>query len=126
MTDPHYLRFVRTLALLSSIGGAGCGTSTTPGDAATTPDAASSPDTGTDAAVATVDTGTDAPIATVDTGTDAPIATSDGGNDVDAFFDCATCSCGFTAEDAGLPSCDPDHAICCVAVGPLAPPDLAA
>lgn len=87
MTDPHYLRFVRTLALVSSIGGVGCGMSTTD----------------TDAAVATADA-----------------------NAPDAFFDCASCDCGFSTTDAGLPACGAEHVGCCAAVGPLAPPDLAA
>jgi hypothetical protein len=92
MTEPHYLRFARTLALASGIAGAasGCGMSTTPGN-----------DTGTGVADA-------------------------GG--VDAFFDCASCTCGLTATDAGVPFCSGDAVITCgcAAVGPLAPPDLAA
>jgi hypothetical protein len=99
---PHYLRFARAVALVGSIGGVGCGMATTP-DADTgpgSPDAAATGDAGTDAAVATVDA-----------------------NQPDAYRDCSTCSCGLIADDAGLPSCDP---VCCVAVGPLAPPDLAA
>jgi hypothetical protein len=104
MNDPHYLRFVRTLALVSSIGGAGCGMATTPDDVGSTgQDAATAADTGADAVVVLVDA-------------DTP----------DTAFSCASCQCSFGGVDAGLPACEPDHTVCCVAVGPLAPPDLAA
>ncbi|MFO0684414.1 MAG: hypothetical protein U0234_20340 [Sandaracinus sp.] len=110
MTEPHYLRFARALALVGSIGGAsaGCGMATTP--------------SGTDGGGGTTDTGSPQP----DTGTtvdDAAIA--DAGIETDAYLNCdmTMCSCGLTATDAGLPECD---IRCCAAVGPLAPPNLPA
>ncbi len=110
MTEPHYLRFARALALVGSMGGtaAGCGMATTPA--------------GTDAGGGTADTGSTQP----DTGTvldDAAIA--DAGSEVDAYLNCdmTMCTCGLTADDAGLPLCNQN---CCVAVGPLAPPNLPA
>lgn len=101
MTEPHYLRFARSLALVSSLGCAsfGCGTAMAPPT-----DAGSS---GTDVGSTGTDTGT-------------PMA--------DAGPDCTSCTCGLTADDAGLPFCAGDLIIACncAAVGPLAPPDLAA
>ncbi len=108
MTQPHYLRFARSVALVSGLGcaAAGCGTATSPpGDAGST-----LADTGGGG----TDTGTPAP----DTGT--PVA--------DAGFDCTTCTCGLTADDAGLPFCSGDAILACncAAIGPLFPPDLPA
>lgn len=108
MTEPHYVRFARALALASTLGGvAGCGTSTTlpENDAATGADAA-----------------------TVDDAATLADAGSDAGSDVDAFFDCATCTCGLTADDAGLPFCPSEQIVTCncAAVGPLSPPNLPA
>lgn len=110
MTEPHYVRFARALALASTLGGvAGCGASTTlpESDAAAGNDAASVSD------AATLD--------------DAAIV-ADAGSDVDAFFDCTTCTCGLTADDAGVPFCSGQATLTCgcAAVGPLAPPDLPA
>ncbi len=56
---------------------------------------------------------------------------SDAGSDaarVDAFFDCTQCSCDESVIDSGLPLCPGLQVIhCgCAAVGPLAPPELAA
>lgn len=111
MDTPHYLRFARSLALLGGIGAAaaGCASTNTPGEdaASTTVDAASAPD-----AFASID----------DAG---PVPD-------DAFDICATCLCtGFTPDDAGIdagvPSCETlaGAAVCCAAIGPLSPPDLA-
>ncbi len=110
MNDPHYVRFARALALLGTLGGPiGCGTATGPANdtGATPPDAAAA-----DAARA------------IDSAT--PLA--DAGGDIDAFFDCTTCTCGLTAGDAGLPFCPGDRVVTCgcAAVGPLFPPDLPA
>ncbi len=101
MTEPHYVRFARAMALVGTLAAPGCGTATTPeGDTGATTN-----DSGTDAA--------------------APIADA---GDVDAFFDCTSCTCGLLAEDAGLPYCPSERIVqCgCAAVGPLAPPDLPA
>lgn len=109
---PHYARFARSLALLGGLGAAGCSTSNT-----LDPDAAA----GTDAARV------EDAFAAADSATpsdDAAVA-------VDADL-CATCGCfGFTPEDAGVdagvPDCNtiPGAEICCAAIGPLFPPDLA-
>lgn len=113
LDTPHYVRFARSLALLgglgtTALGAVGCyGTSEPPDDAATQ-DAYSA---------------VDAPVAT----NDAAVPT------VDADL-CATCVCvgGFYPEDAagadaGGPDCYtiPGAEICCAAIGPLFPPDLA-
>jgi hypothetical protein len=98
MTEPHYVRVARALALLGALGTApGCGLASTPpqGDAAAANDA--------------------------DTMADAS-------SDVDAAIDCTTCTCGLTADDAGVPFCSGQATLSCgcAAVGPLAPPDLPA
>lgn len=151
MTIPHYLRFARSLALVggaSLLGGAslvGCGgTTNTPDDAFTPPSpdafvAADAPgpssDTGTDAPSVSSDDayvppGVDAYVASAD---DAYVAPNDGGPvEPDAFDVCTTCMCvGFApfdaGTDAGLPACEttPGGFVCCAAIGPLSPPDLA-
>lgn len=136
MTLPHYVRFARSLALLGLGATAACGgTTNTPDDAATMADAFSSMDAPmatSDAPAAT----TDAPVVALDapsTGEDAPIASADDANvPADAFDVCATCSCSFptpfdAGTDAGLPDCNTvaGGAVCCAAIGPLLPPDLA-
>lgn len=97
MTEPHYVRFARALALVTAFGAPGCGTATTlpEGDSGAPNDAATIADSGADAG---------------------------------ASFDCTTCTCGLTADDAGVPFCTGDAVITCgcAAVGPLAPPDLPA
>lgn len=100
MTEPHYVRFARAVALVGTLAAPGCGTATAPES-----------DTGSPGN----DSGTDA----------ASIADA---SDVDAFFDCTSCTCGLLAEDAGLPYCPSERIVqCgCAAVGPLAPPDLSA
>lgn len=113
MAHPHYLRFARSLALVSGLGcaAAGCGLATTPSG---------------DAGGSATDTGGGA----TDTGTVVADAGTDAGNDTgaDAGFDCTTCTCGLTADDAGVPFCSGDAIILCncAAVGPLSPPDLPA
>lgn len=147
---PHYVRFARSLALLGGLGaaGTGCGSTNTPDDAfsASSPDAtsldafASTTDdafvsTTDDAFVSTTDDAyvstTDAYVASTD---DAYVAPNDAGPvEPDAFDLCATCTCtGGLARfdagaDAGLPACEttPGAGICCAAIGPLSPPDLA-
>jgi hypothetical protein len=134
VTLPHYVRFARSLALLGLGATAACGgTTNTPDDAAVAADAFASidaPSTSGDAPPGT----TDAPIATTDApGTDAPIAMVDDANvPADAFDVCASCTCTFptpddAGTDAGLPDCNTvaGGAICCAAIGPLFPPDLA-
>lgn len=45
----------------------------------------------------------------------------------DSGLSCQECSCGEVPADAGIPSCyDVNLTNCCVAVGPLLPPDVAA
>lgn len=131
---PHYLRFARSLALVG-VGGSlvvACGgTTNTPDDAFTPP----SPDafvSSVDAFVSPSDdafAGADAPVAT-----DAPIlmAVDTGAVPDDAFDMCAACVCigpggGGGGDDAGRPDCNtvPGSEICCAAIGPLSPPDLA-
>lgn len=135
MDTPHYVRFARSLALLGGLGATavGCyGTSGAP-DAAASIDA----DNWNEAAVPTQDaySADDAPLARVDaySAVDAPIAASDAPATDDANL-CATCVCvgGFYPEDAagadaGGPDCYtiPGAEICCAAIGPLFPPDLA-
>ena len=143
MPVPHYLRFARALALCSSLAVVpGCPSSSeapaagdeddAPGtdapssvdapalvDAPSLTDAPSTTDAPsmTDAALADAAL---ADAALYDAGSDdAAVAMEDGG-------DCTACEC-FLATDAGLPSCEAVGLIsCCVAVGPLAPPDLPA
>jgi hypothetical protein len=116
LSAPHYVRFARSLALLGGLGAAATGCDAT--THSPTPDAAAGPDAtiADDAAVATAD----AP------GEDAPAVASD------AFDVCTTCGCfGFAPDDAGVDAGVPDcltlagAEICCAAVGPLFPPDLA-
>lgn len=101
MTEPHYVRFARAMALVGTLSAPGCGMATSPQGDSGPPGS----DAGTDAAV--------------------PIADA---SDVDAFFDCTSCTCGLLAADVGLPDCPSERIVqCgCAAVGPLAPPDLPA
>jgi hypothetical protein len=144
MTIPHYLRFARSLALVGGASLVGCGgTTNTPDDAFTAPspdaffstDTEGPPDTGTDAPSVSSDDahvppGVDAYVASAD---DAYVAPDDAGPvEPDAFDVCTTCMCsGFTpfdaGTDAGLPACEttPGGFVCCAAIGPLSPPDLA-
>jgi len=91
---PKVMRFVRALALVGGLGAAACGDDAKSGDATDVADTA-------DTNVAdTADTNV------ADTAEDT------------AAVDCDACSCG-----------DPDASTgciqtCCIAVGPLAPPDL--
>lgn len=135
VTLPHYVRFARSLALLGLGATAACGgTTNTPDDAAAAPDAFASIDARSGVDDAPIGT-TDAPIAMTDapSTTDAPIAMTDDANvPADAFDVCASCTCTFptpddAGTDAGLPDCNTvaGGAICCAAIGPLFPPDLA-
>jgi hypothetical protein len=126
---PHYLRFVRSLALVG-VGGslvAACGgTTNTPDDAFTSP----SPDAFVSSDDAFVSPSDDAFVAA-----DSPIVVADdtGAVPSDAYDMCAACICigpgggGGGLEDAGPPDCNtvPGSEICCAAIGPLSPPDLA-
>ncbi len=133
MTTPHYVRFARSLALLGGLGAMGCPESTTATDAAMppSPDAFSAGDafSAEDAPVALADafSAEDAPVALADafSADDAP-QLSDAGNV------CDRCVCtGFAPDDAGsdagMPDCFtvPGAEVCCAAIGPLMPPDLA-
>ncbi len=98
--DPHYLRFARALALVSTVGSAaGChAVHERPGDAP-------------DAAVADARQGPDAVV--VDAG---PPDTGDR---------CDQCDC--YTSNGPLPNCSTvGYWECCAVVGPLAPPDLPA
>ena len=149
--EPHYLRVARALALVGGLSATGgCTEATSLGDAGSTDggprpsDAsaaldAASDDAGeatVDASVMTPTDGGDVDGGDVDGGglldagdVDGGTALADAG-DTDAGaapFDCATCDCfGAPDVDAGVPSCFPDHGMCCIAIGPLPPPDLAA
>ncbi len=117
--EPHFVRFAQALALVTGL--AGCSATTTGtgdaggtgGDAASGDDAAMVADAGGG--------GDDAGGLGDDAGAadDADVADAGG-------FDCTTCDCGFTGLDAGLPVCPVEaQVVCgCVAIGPLAPPDL--
>ncbi len=127
---PHYLRFARSLALVHGalVGGSlvvGCGTTNTPADAFTPP----SPDAFVSSDDAFVSPSDDAFVAT-----DSPIVMADDTGTVpnDAYDMCAACICigpggGGGGDDAGPPDCNtvPGSEICCAAIGPLSPPDLA-
>ena len=147
---PHYLRFARALALLTGLAGIPACTETgevvadggpAPRDAAADAgdlDASTSSADGGDTTPDGGDTTPDGGDTTPDGGGAAP----DGGDrladaggpgldagdvvpDAGVPFDCAACDCfGAPDVDAGVPSCFPDHAMCCVAIGPLSPPDL--
>ncbi|MDP3276067.1 MAG: hypothetical protein Q8Q09_12775 [Deltaproteobacteria bacterium] len=103
METPHFLRLARSLALGAGLL-AGC-----------------SPP------VVTADAGGDSSTA-ADTSVSDSSAPGDGGDP------CATCSCGFGGDladaavvDSGQPTCDSiGQSICCAAIGPLPPPELAA
>lgn len=124
---PRYVRFARSLALLGGIGAAACpGPMTNERDASrfAGPDAFAPPDSPTpddDASVVPPDAFVVADAARPH---DAPTAP-------DAFDMCERCTCsgrgGGGAPDAGLPDCFtvPGSEICCAAIGPLPPPDLA-
>jgi len=134
LSTPHYVRFARSLALLGGLGAMGCPESTTASDAAMPP----SPDafSAEDAPVVLVDASsaedargsTDAAFVRPDalSAEDAP-QLSDAGNV------CDRCVCsGFgpaedAGADAGAPDCltVPGAEVCCAAIGPLMPPDLA-
>ena len=139
LSTPHYVRFARSLALLGGLGAMGCPESTTPPDAAMPPsDAFGAQDafSAEDAPVVLVDASsaedargsTDAAFVRPDafSAEDAP-QLSDAGNV------CDRCVCsGFgpaedAGADAGAPDCFtvPGAEICCAAIGPLMPPDLA-
>ena len=142
---PHYLRFARALALLTGLAGIPACTETgevvadggpAPRDAAadagdldaststadggdTTPDGGGAAPDGGDTTPDAGDLLADAGAPGLDAGDVVP----DTG--VPVPFDCAACDCfGAPDVDACVPSCFPDHAMCCVAIGPLSPPDL--
>ena len=104
MTQRHYVRFARAIALAGTLAGgaAGCASSTTPENDSGTPPSDGGTDTGSLIADA------------------AP--TADSGPANDAFVDCTSCQCAFGGTDSGLPSCPSNF--CCPVLGPLSPPDL--
>lgn len=120
MAAPHYLRFARALALVST---AACSETHAPGD-----DAGPSP---VDAYVAL-----DAPATVHDSGptfVDVGLPLEDAGGDAgtevaDGGLQCGDCACReFPVDGASLPNCyDVGLDVCCLAVGPLSPPDLPA
>jgi hypothetical protein len=105
-TTPHYVRFARALALAGGMAGmAGCYATTEPGtgsDGGARPDAAPIADAGRDSG-------------------------HDGGTIVNP---CTTCTCSWRGGDVDAGSVvfceETGHTECCLAVGPLFPPDLAA
>ena len=102
MSDRHYVRFARAIALAGTLAGpAGCAVSTTPMDDSGTPGS----DAGTDAGASIADA-----------------ALADAALTDDAFVDCNLCQCSFTASDSGRPTCP--GTTCCAIPGPLAPPNL--
>ena len=110
---PHFLRFARALALGTGVGAAAAGCymahEVEPrADAGRPRDAPVLADASTPG-----DTGVDAPIA-LDTGLDARVHT------------CETCSCSWSGIDGGETCETVGLWDCCISVGPLAPPDLAA
>ncbi len=129
MPAPRYLRFAQSLALCSSLAMLpACPSSTTGVDAGEGPsglDAPAAPDSPIaegDAPVMVTDTGV--PTDTPADDEDAPIA--DAGV-TDSGLTCSDCDCFDLGADAGRPDC---FAVglsdCCIAVGPLSPPDLPA
>ena len=116
MTTPHYVRFARSLALLGGLGAMGCPESTTATDAAMppSPDAFSAGD---------AFSAEDAPVALADafSAEDAPVALAD------AFSADDAPQLSDAGSDAGMPDCFtvPGAEVCCAAIGPLMPPDLA-
>lgn len=117
MRQPHYLRFARSLALVGALGVAACGDDDKTGDTADTADSVSEtvqPDTTTPDTMA--DT---APETVEDTIADTTPETVED-TIADTAVDCDACDCG--SADASE-SC---ISACCIAVGPLYPPDLPA
>lgn len=138
---PHYLRFARSLALVGAMGLASCSDDDKPGTADTadslseTVQTDTSPDVAPDVAPdTTADTSPDvAPDTIADTVADTtPDTTADTAEDtddaaamdidttLDVAVDCEKCDCG---------SADVSEACvtaCCIAIGPLYPPDLPA
>lgn len=106
-TTPHFLRFARALALVSGIAAplaSGCAMQHETDDTGSTPDASVADTSVADTSVA------------------------DAGNDAPYVDPCASCDCVFGGDEPPPPnSCEamgtPE---CCYAVGPLAPPELAA
>ena len=137
--EPHYVRFAQALALVTGLAGVtlGCSSPIVSGGADTGGGGSDSGSGGNDAAVIADSGGggNDSGGGGDDSG-----AGADGGDTADtggssedsgviadaALFDCGTCDCGFGGIDSGVQSCEAaGHFECCVAVGPLAPPDLA-
>lgn len=118
---PKVLRFVRALALVGGLGAAACGDDAKSGDATDVIDTVDS--TVADAADTTVaDTADTADTSVADTA-DTSVADTLDTNVADtvedtAAVDCDACSC---AEADASSACIQN---CCIAVGPLAPPDL--
>jgi len=132
MPAPRYLRFAQSLALCSSLAMLpACPSSMTGSDAGDDGDTSSGTDAPSlDAPIAELDTPT---MMGADTGaTDAPADDEDApiadAGMTDAGLDCADCDCfDIGGEDAGRPSCfEIGLESCCIAVGPLSPPDLPA
>ncbi len=121
-STPHYLRVARALALVTGLAGVSTGC----GDSHGRDDAGggmrdSGPSILTDAGPPGFDAG---PPGREDAGW--PL--SDAGAPPDAGpHVCETCSCAFGADAGPLPLCQgDDEVMCCLAIGPLFPPSVAA
>ena len=112
MPTPHYLRFARTLALVGGLAGAtGCATSHT-----------REGEPRPDASISVRDGAVFRPDAARPDAARADAATPDSGHT------CATCECeSFGGDDPDIIGCEEVGLWdCCVAIGPLFPPDLPA
>lgn len=118
LSPPHYLRFVRALALVSGLAATSCSATVVSPDAH--PDGMDTQD------IASADGMSPDTIDTQD------VASTDG-MPPDTINPCSQCVCPMDrpdagSVDAGLPNCF-DHSFtqhCCAAIGPLPPPDLPA
>lgn len=112
---PHYLRVARAIALLGGLAGVSACAASTEREA---PDAR----VGTDAAI---DAGEMTP---EDGGTLADAGPLDAGAPLDSGHSCETCVCTFGSDAGPVVSCEEVGLTdtCCLAVGPLFPPDLPA
>ena len=145
-STPRYVRVARALALITGLAGlSACGDTTTapPSDSGTRADASADlgaradlgrePDSGSEADLgATTDSGasTDSGTST-DSGADVDLGGIADGGGIDASaISCETCVCtGLGPDSDAGPVVSCEHVgrfDCCVAIGPLFPPDLPA
>jgi hypothetical protein len=145
---PHYVRVARALALVTALAGApACSSSTTPDTDSGSGDTdgggmiADAGGGGTDAGGGGTDSGsggTDSGTSATDSGAladsghaghDSGTAVADAGQpDAGIVHTCATCVCTWGADAGPVVSCEAIgmEVPCCIAIGPLFPPDLAA